>query len=300
MLVVIKIMGGLGNQLFEYAMARRLALHRKATLRFDLSLLTDKRDATHTHRYYSLGLFPELGGAPLNTVDEQHIARTTHILYRLYNKARRLLRLSPAFLYLGEGEFFTPNTTVLNGGPPAELLYLEGYWQNEQYFADIASIIRQELAFPPFIDVQNQTAARLIEQSSRPTVSIHVRRGDYNQFTSFGMCSIDYYERALAYMQQQLREPTFFVFSDDITWARENLPLPVDTTYIDWNQGADSYHDMHLMSLCHNHIIANSSFSWWGAWLNPSPTKLVVAPQVWMDNPRVITERVVPATWVRL
>jgi hypothetical protein len=300
MLVVIKIMGGLGNQLFQYAMARRLSLRRKATLHLDLSLLADKRDATHTHRYYGLGLFPALKGRPLDAVSEQQVVHTTQPLYRLYNKVRRLLGLSPAFLYIGEGESFSPNATVLDDGPLAELLYLEGYWQNEQYFADIAPTLRQELAFPPFKDSKNQAVAQLIARSNQPTVSVHVRRGDYAQFKSFGMCSVDYYERALAYVQQQLGESNFFVFSDDIDWARKNLPLPVNTTYIDWNQGADSYRDMHLMSLCHNHIIANSSFSWWGAWLNPHLAKVVVAPQVWMADPQVMSERVVPLSWVLL
>jgi hypothetical protein len=299
MLVITKLMGGLGNQLFQYAMGRRLALRRYASLDLDLSFLHDSSLAIHTPRDYELGIFPNLAAAPLR-VNEARLVQTTQLPYRLYNKMRRVLGLAPAFLYLGEGEYFTPNAIVLAGGPSAQLLHLEGYWQNECYFADIAAILRQELVFAPFADELNQAIAQRIQHSSRPTVSVHVRRGDYAQFTAFGMCSVDYYERALIYMQQHLVEPVFFVFSDDISWARENLPLPATTEFVDWNQGATSYRDMQLMSLCHNHVIANSSFSWWGAWLNPRPDKLVVAPQIWMAAPRVMTERVVPATWVRL
>lgn len=300
MLVIIKIMGGLGNQLFEYAMARRLALRRNAELRLDLSPLTDKKDSTHTPRHYGLGLFPALHGQPLAAAAATQLERTTQPAYRLYNKVRRLLGLTPAFLYIGEGGFFSPNQEVLAGGPPAQLLYLEGYWQNEQYFADIAPLLRQELAFPAFTEARNQQVAQRMQHSPRPTVSLHVRRGDYAQFTAFGMCSVEYYERALAYMQQHLSEPVFFVFSDDIAWARAHLPLPATTEFIDWNQGADSYRDMQLMSLCQHHIIANSSFSWWGAWLNSNPAKLVVCPTVWMAAPIVHTEQVVPASWVKL
>jgi hypothetical protein len=300
MLVVIKIMGGLGNQLFQYAMGRQLALRRGVPARLDITFFNDKSPATHTLRPYELGIFSNLAIQSLNAAESQQLARTEQLPYRLYNKVRRMLRLSPAFLYLGEGEYFRPNPLVLEGGPPAHLLQVEGYWQNEAYFTDVAVTLRQELAFPIFTDSRNQAVAEQLRTSMQPTVSVHVRRGDYAQYPAFGMCSVDYYERALTYMQQQVAKPAFFVFSDDIAWARENLPLPADTTYIDWNKGTDSYRDMHLMSLCQNHIIANSSFSWWGAWLNPRPTKLVVAPQVWMANPRIMTELVVPAAWICL
>jgi hypothetical protein len=300
MLVVIKIMGGLGNQLFQYAMGRQLALRRGVPARLDAAFFSNRSPVAHTLRPYELGIFSNLAIQPLNDAESQQLARTEQLPYRLYNKFRRMLGLTPAFLYLGEGEYFQPNSLVLGGGPPAYLLQVEGHWQNEAYFIDIIATLRQELAFPPFIDSANQAVAEQLRANTRPTVSVHVRRGDYMQNPAFGMCSVEYYERALAYMRQHLTEPLFFVFSDDLAWARENLPLPVDTTYIDWNRGENSYRDMHLMSLCQNHVIANSSFSWWGAWLNPRSDKLVVSPQVWMDNPRVMTERVVPTAWIKV
>ena len=300
MLVIVKLMGGLGNQLFQYAMGRRLALQRQATLRLDLSFLGDTSDNIHTLRSYELGLFPGLGAAPLSADETYQLERTTHLPYRLYNKARHSLGLVPAFQYVGEGEYFTPNSSVVAGGPPAHLLHLDGYWQNERYFADIASTLRQELAFAPLADVRNQAVAKQMQRSPRPTVSLHVRRGDYAQFTAFGMCSVAYYERALAYMHQHLADPIFFVFSDDIAWVRENLRLPSGTEFIDWNQGPASHHDIHLMSLCQHHVIANSSFSWWGAWLNPKPDKLVVSPKHWMAAPLVAADRVVPEAWLKL
>lgn len=299
MLVIIKIMGGLGNQLFQYAMGRQLALRRGAPARLDLAFFNDRSPIAHTLRPYELAVFTNLAIPPLDASEGQQLARTKQLLYRLYNKARLILGLTPAFLYLGEGEYFRPNPLVLAGGGLAHLLQVEGYWQNEAYFIDVASTLRQELAFPPFTDSRNQAVAEQLCTSSRPTVSVHVRRGDYAQNPAFGMCSVDYYERALDYMQQ-LSKPLFFVFSDDIDWARENLPLPADTTYIDWNTGDNSYRDMHLMSLCQHQIIANSSFSWWGAWLNANPKKLIVCPSIWMAKPIVLTERVVPAAWVKL
>jgi len=299
-MVVVKIMGGLGNQLFQYAMGRQLASRRKDTARLDISFFDDKLPTAHTLRPYELGVFQNLTIKPLSASEQQQLARTLQLPYKVYNKARRLLGLSPAFLYLGEGENFSANQQVLAGGPPAELLQVEGYWQNERYFADVKDALREELVFIPFTDERNLAVARQLQKPARPTVSVHVRRGDYAQNPAFGMCSADYYERALGHVRQHLADPAFFIFSDDIAWARENLPLPADTTFIDWNRGPNSYCDMHLMSLCQHQIIANSSFSWWGAWLNTNPAKLVVCPATWMATPVVPTERVVPAAWVCL
>jgi hypothetical protein len=135
-------------------------------------------------------------------------------------------------------------------------------------------------------------------------VSIHVRRGDYvsdagtNRF--HGTCSVDYYHDAVDRISGFAPASHFFVFSDGIDWAKENLRLRQPVTYVDFNDGEKNYEDLRLMSLCKHHIIANSSFSWWGAWLNPNPDKIVIAPKKWFNDPSINTDDLIPNSWLRL
>lgn len=135
-------------------------------------------------------------------------------------------------------------------------------------------------------------------------VSLHVRRGDYvsdaRTHAAHGLCSIDYYRAAVRYIIDRVEAPEFFVFSDDIAWARGNLDISHPCHYLDHNRGAESYNDMRLMSLCHHHIIANSSFSWWGAWLNPRDDKIVVAPARWFASGNRRLDDLFPPGWVTL
>jgi len=298
MLVVSKLIGGLGNQLFQYAAARALAERLHSSLVLDTEELLDHTNTTITPRHYELGVFPALAAAPILPAVTATIARyRSQPLFRTANKMRKLLGLRPAYVELGEGGAFNFNAPVASYHTPAELVYLDGYWQNERYFASIASLLRQELTLPPFTDGRNLPASQQIAAAGAHAVSVHVRRGDYLQFADHGLCSVDYYIRALAVVAQTIPSPIFFVFSDDIDWVRAHIPLPATATFIDWNQGPASYHDFHLMSQCRHHIIANSSFSWWGAWLNPHADKLVISPRNWMGNPTVSADRVVPAAW---
>jgi hypothetical protein len=135
------------------------------------------------------------------------------------------------------------------------------------------------------------------------SVSLHVRRGDYATHARtravLGILPLDYYRAAIDYVAGRTESPELFIFSDDIPWAREHLDIPFPCHYIDHNKGPESYNDMRLMSVCRHHIIANSSFSWWGAWLNPAPDKIVVAPRRWFANGWSI-EDLIPAAWVSL
>lgn len=135
-------------------------------------------------------------------------------------------------------------------------------------------------------------------------MSLHVRRGDYvsdaRTHATLGVCSLDYYRAAVRYIADHVEAPEFFVFSDDIAWAQANLELGHPCHYVDHNRGAESYNDMRLMSLCRHHIIANSSFSWWGAWLNPRADKVVVAPARWFAGGNRVVDDLFPPGWVRL
>ncbi len=164
--------------------------------------------------------------------------------------------------------------------------YLVGYWQSEKYFLEVDSIIRSDFTFKAPLVGLNVEFAKKISQLN--AISLHLRRGDYvtdkktNQI--LGVCPIEYYQAATQHMAKHVERPHYFIFSDDVPWAKNNLRLDFPCHYIEHNIGTESHNDMHLMSLCQHHIIANSSFSWWGAWLNPSPTKIVVAPQQWFTT----------------
>lgn len=299
MFVVVKLMGGIGSQMLQYATARRLALKHNGEVVLDLSYLNDKQRTDITIRNFELDYFPVAARVASPSEMRRIEAYQHNWLARAYNKARKVLGLRPAFVYLSESGDFQDRTARLGAAPEADILFLEGYWFNERYFADVAGQIRQDFSFRSFRDARNQAVAEQIAASR--AVSLHVRRGDYLKFPMHGVCAPDYYERAVAHMAQALPEtPAYFVFSDDIAWARDHLPLPGTPVYIDWNKGADSIEDVHLMSLCQHNIIANSSFSWWGAWLNPRPDKIVVSPRLWHADPPVAAERVVPASWVLL
>lgn len=165
------------------------------------------------------------------------------------------------------------------------LIYFKGFYQSERYFVDVAGEVREAFAFHP--ELASEQTRRLVEQikADALAVSLHVRRGDYLQPSVWrntgGVCCLPYYKRAIAEMQRRVGGAHFYVFSDDPEWCRANLPLDETAVFVDWNKKADSWQDMMLMSLCRHNIICNSTFSWWGAWLNNNPGKTVLAPDRW-------------------
>jgi hypothetical protein len=179
---------------------------------------------------------------------------------------------------------------------------LEGFWQSERYFSDVADLIRQEFMAPVAMDPDN--AAVMAQIAARSAVSLHVRRGDYvsNPVTNrfHGVCSPEYYRRAVDFISARVEAAHLFIFSDDQEWTRANLRFPLPITFVDVNSSDRGDQDMRLMARCRHHILANSSFSWWGAWLNSSKGKIVVAPQRWFSASDNDTRDLIPESWVRL
>ena len=177
--------------------------------------------------------------------------------------------------------------------------YLHGYWQSERYFAHAADKIREAFRFPAFSNDQNEDMAAQI--ASGPSVALHVRRGDYLTVAAHVLCDQAYYDAALADVMREVGgTPTVYVFSDDPEWARENLPLPLPKVVVDFNGPDTDFEDMRLMSLCDHNIIANSSFSWWSAWLNTNPAKRVAAPKAWFGDPNLSNPDILPAGWIQV
>jgi len=292
-MVISHILGGLGNQMFQYAAGRALSLTNDQPFSLDLGDFSSYR----LHHGYDLSrvFHVTAEGADAPAVHEM-------LGWRANRWAKKGLR-RPQLAWLRGKKFvvephfhYWPDLFKLIGDR-----YLYGYWQSERYFKQFESTIRQDFTFRELLSGRNLELALKIANSH--SVSLHVRRGDYvsdpKNASIMDVCSIAYYRLAISYIAERVRCPVFYVFSDDIAWVRENLPITLPCVYIDHNRGTESHRDMQLMSRCCHHIIANSSFSWWGAWLNPSAEKIVVAPQKWFVNDSD-TKDLFPSGWVSL
>lgn len=292
-MIVSHILGGMGNQMFQYAAGRSLAIHLNDTCKLDL---TDF-DRYALHHGYELKRVFNVPVKP-TTSDELRLV----LGLRRLSLVKKILRRRQ-FSALRGREFviepyfnFWPKFFSLNSGS-----YLHGYWQSEKYFKSIEKVIRDDFSFRKPLAGKNLLLANQIDIGN--AISLHIRRGDYVTDTKTGsimsVCGRNYYERAVSYIGNQISNPIFYVFSDDMDWVRDNVRIDYPSVYIDNNKGLDSYIDMQLMSLCKHHVIANSSFSWWGAWLNPCAEKIVVAPKVWFRNDNNDSD-LIPSEWVRL
>lgn len=280
--------------MFQYALGRALSLKQNQPLRLDLFSFS----GYGLHHGYELG---RVFFCTPQIASEKEIRDL--IGWRASGIARKIL-MRPGLRFLhGNRYVVEPYFHYWPGirEVPAKA-YLDGYWQSEKYFADATAVLRDDFAFrQPMSEVNAAWAERIARCMA---ISLHVRRGDYVSDPKtrgiLGPCSLDYYRSAVCYVAERVATPKFFVFSDDIAWARDHLDIDFPCHYIDHNRGAESYNDMRLMSLCRHHILANSSFSWWGAWLNPSAGKIVVAPKRWFAGGERRVDDLIPQAWVTL
>jgi hypothetical protein len=291
-LVIARLNGGLGNQLFQYAAARRLAQRRGADLRFDLGAFAAGGERTYRLGFLRVRGEPAAAGEVAELTGGEGFKGTCR---RLLGRARPR-HGRPVF---HERRFGRYDPDILR--TPARV-YLHGYWQCEAYFLEVAEALRREIAPRGELDPgSRETAARLEQPGS---VSVHVRRGDYASDPEaqrvHGLCDPAYYRRCAQSLAERVGDPRYFVFSDDPDWARRHLNLGGPTEFVSHNGPERDYRDLHLMSLCRHHIIANSSFSWWGAWLSAGPGKLVFAPRKWFQAAEMDEGDLVPPSWIRM
>jgi len=285
-MVIARVMGGLGNQLFQYAAARRIALKTGLPIKLDVSGF-----GSYRRRSYALHHFCIVEDfATQQDLRRLKRSRLGVILQRLAPAAKQT--------HIAERHFhFDPRIHEIGSG-----VYLAGYWQSEKYFADVSDVIRSELSVRAPARGDNLAMLRLIEGTN--SVSLHVRRGDYlsnpRARRLHGCCSPDYYRSALSEISRRVRNPHFFVFSDDPSWVRENLAIDGPTVSVGHNGPGADYEDLRLMSRCRHHIIANSTFSWWGAWLDARPNQIVVAPRRWFASGGHQTRDLFPAHWIQI
>jgi hypothetical protein len=291
--IIVRLIGGLGNQLFQYAIARRMSVETKQPFKLDLTAYQHDRLRTY-------------GLRPFNTCQD---VATPEEIRRVKpppenatrggwpSRMLRNLRYSQTWIRERTPYVYDPRVTQASGD-----VYLEGYWANEAYFKPIEPMIRQEFTVTSQPDGENLAVARAITAAT--SVCLHVRRGDYatdpatQQF--HGLAPRSYYEQAVDRLTQTVTDPHFFIFSDDPVWVKEHLRLAHPVTYVTHNAADKDYEDLRLMASCRHHIIANSSFSWWGAWLAQSPGQIVIAPATWLNEPGIDTSGATPARWIRV
>lgn len=292
--VIARIIGGLGNQMFQYAMAKSLAIRNSTDLYLDTRLIKNYR----LHSGFELDRVFDLNVRIATDEDLYGFLgwKSKRIVEKLLGKnAFRAFRGKN--YYIEEGISYNARFWNL---PPT--CFVAGNWQSEKYFHDYENIIRKDFVFSTSLQGSNRTIADKIDTSN--SVSVHIRRGDYyhNAATNriHGTCPLEYYHKAISRLNETLFKPVFFIFSDDIEWVKNNIKFSSCHHYINNNIGLDSWIDMHLISLCKHHIIANSSFSWWGAWLCDHSDKIVVAPNIWFKEPSYDSKDIVPENWIKL
>jgi hypothetical protein len=298
-MIIVRLSGGLGNQMFQYAAGRQLAHLLGSGLKLDTSLF-DTPAPGDTPRRFELGGYAISAG--MATGEERRICRElgrikVTPLFRLLQRCGRYPSRGGIRYYRELGFRFDCRLETL-----PDNLCLEGFWQSEKYFSSIGDIIRQELT--PLKELSGHNA-RLAERiAATNSVSLHIRRGDYVSnpaaMSYHGTCTLEYYAGALELIARRVERPHLFVFSDDPAWAAENLKCAMPTTFVDHNDADNGQDDLELMRRCRHNIIANSSFSWWGAWLNEHPGKTVIAPLRWFREPGVDTRDLIPEGWLRL
>jgi hypothetical protein len=283
---IVRFLGGLGNQMFQYAFY--LSLSQKfGKVKADLKHFKD---------------YPLHNGFELERIFNIKLKRASKFQSKLYanegsgfmfRKLRRVMGAKNA--YYTEKRHFGYEPGIFHD---QKSRYYWGYWQNLKYVSAVEKQLRKDFSFQVPLDEINSDLLNKIRFCK--TVALHVRRGDYlsDPFLG-GICDLEYYRQAIEIAKRRVQDPRFIVFSNDIAWCKASLDLE-DAIYVDWNLGLNSYKDMQLMSKCHNNIISNSSFSWWGAWLNNNKEAIIIAPKRWMNLKELDYSGLIPENWITI
>ncbi|NOZ34220.1 MAG: alpha-1,2-fucosyltransferase [Chlorobi bacterium] len=297
-MIIINIIGGLGNQLFQYATAKRLALKHNVELKMDTNFENDKL------RDFKLQFF-NISEKIAKKEEVDKLILSFKIYNKIHHKIYRKLQLLKPYYKRKYYKYklWSNDIGVLKA---SKNVYLDGYWGNELFFNDIRRqllktfTIKKEYITKDFTYLKNEIA----KQNS---ISIHIRRGDYAEnkynLNFFGLMPVEYYQKAINYVTEKFSKNVFYVFSDDIDYVKQNFNFNTKVVYIE-NKNLQDYHELKLMSFCKHNIIANSTFSWWAAWLNKNPSKTVIAPKNWYNNTNAQEfyekHSFVPETWIKL
>jgi len=294
-MIIMQLKGGLGNQLFQYSLGRCLSIKKHTPLFLDISFFHDKTHEDH--------LLPH-SKFMLNELDLDYTICNDHDSDRLVKKSRKAFsrfkrKIDPynTCLFIEKGIGFDPKVFNL-----PKNVFVTGWFQSEKNFFPVRDLIRKEIRFKKIEDRANELMASKI--NSVNSVSIHIRRTDYfkndESESYFGILGLNYYKKCVDIMRDKVFDPHFFIFSDDIDWVRKKFKISENITIVDINVNAHPAQDMRLMSLCKHNIIANSSFSWWAAYLNCNPDKIVLAPSLWFGTDPKSIKDIVPDSWIKI
>jgi Glycosyl transferase family 11 len=291
--IIVEVTGGLGNQMFQYALGKSVSTKLNVPLQLDVSGFEryELHNGFELERIFCIKTDYATNESVRKIMGWQSMPEVRRFLSRKSMAQFRSKRL----IVEPYNEYCEKINTVTQN------VYLSGYWQSEKYFKSIEKLIRNDFSFKIPMDAENLRISS--EILSTNSVALHFRRGDYvsnpQTATVHGVCEPEYYRAAIRYIEERVVNPYFFIFSDDIEWVRSNFKIAHPHQYIENNKVDRSFNDLRLMALCQHNIIANSSFSWWGAWLNANNVKIVVAPDRWYTHSRP-AEGHIPEAWIRL
>lgn len=279
-MIIVKLSGGMGNQMFQYALGRSLALKYNTKLKIDLSFLNRKdMGPGFIYREYDLDLF--------NVKSDFTI-----------NPFRRVIKVNEPHFHYSQ-ELINDLDVKLKDG---KNIQLNGYWQTPQYFTDVENVLRLDFQFKDKVEYAQDNLISEMYTLIKNTnaVMINVRRADYLNTNFHGVMGNDFIMNGVEYLKSRVENPHFFIFSDDIEWCKENIKLD-NMTIVDHNYKGHKFgYYLQLMSICKHFIIPNSTFAWWAAWLNNSPEKIVIAPKHWFTDSNINTNDIMPSDWIRL
>ncbi len=295
-MINLNLKGGLGNQMFQYAFALSIAEETNKKITFDDRF-------SNQHNGFELG---KAFGIKPSKPDATEIVKLKisnfkkNQIIKFCSKKNQFIKNFLLKNSLIEEKLSYQKYKVHSD---SKILFIDGYWQSALYFKSIEKMIKEKFEFPPLPELEkNKYGIDILETNS---VSIHIRRGDYlNEKNKkiYCICGEDYYSKSISHILRKVNNPKFYIFSDDVEWAKKNIKFNQLTTYIIKEKSHISYIDMQLMSMCKHNIIANSSFSWWAAWLNKNQEKIVIAPKKWFINKdlNLQSRTIIPATWEKL
>lgn len=296
-MIIVGIFDGLGNQMFHYAFYRALKMKKKE-VKIDIISTWNKYRADHNgyelnkifkinidiatakeRNYFLNGFFIGKSLKKRNFISK--------IRLRLLEKNKRI------YIWKNAKEAITYNEKYFNENN----IYYFSHYQSEKYFKSIEQEIRNDFMFPLIYDDKNKKLLDKIKNTN--SVSLHVRRGDYvNIKEYYDVCSLAYYKNAIDIIRKNIKKPIFYIFSNDIPWCKKYFDI-TNIVFVDCNKSSDSFRDMQLMSYCKHNIIANSTFSWWGAWLNNNKEKMVMAPNRWFYHIKETCD-IIPDNWYKV
>lgn len=285
-MIIIKVYGGLGNQMFQYALGLSLSQKHHHPFTIDYSYLKEANQSGRDFRLFSFKI-------QADEATPTEILRYTNTMQKVIDKLRASNRKKRVV-----EKTFTFDPTVLEKKEG----YFDGHWQSAKYFESVEGLVRKEFTLKqPLGEKASVFASHIVSLPN--AVSVHIRRGDYVSIGKVaavhGTTPISYYEKALRAILEKFPDAHFFISSDDIEWAKKHFPQHHSVTFVS-SPDIPDYEEMALMILCKHNIIANSTFSWWGAWLNTHKEKVVIAPKRWFLDESKDTRDLIPSSWIRL